>query len=889
MGRPILERDHEVAVLAAAVDAAKRGRGGAVIVSGEAGVGKSSLVRAALRALPPTARKLVGCCDDLATRRTLGPFHDLAADAGPELARAVTEGDDLPRVMTALRTELAQAGSPAVLVIEDVHWADDATLDVLAHLVRRIDQVPAVLVLTHRDDEVDAGHPLRRVLGQATGAVRRLPLARLTPDAVRRLCAGSGLDPAQVYEITGGNPFFVTELLAAGDCGTVPATVTDAVLARVARLGPDARDRLEQLAVVPARVDGPLVDRLIPGGIAALVEAERLGLLTVDPGGVGFRHELIRRTVADSLPAARRAGLNRAVLAALTARPGADLSRIVHHAAEAGDREAIARYGPPAARQAARARAHREAAAHYRLVLAEPDRYPTAERAALLGGYAVECCTVGDTGRAVEAQRAAVALRRALADRGLLGADLRWLSRMQWLDGDIGGAERSAQEAIAVVRDTGDGRLLALALSNRSQLSMLAHRSAESIEVGEQAIALARRVGDREIVAHALNNVGCARWQLGDPGGWAMLEEALAEATAAGAMEEVCRAYANLVGEALDDVRLDDAERYLRAGLDTAESVEHLFFYRYLSVLLGSIELARARWDRAEAAARVAVDAQPGVRCLAFVVLGRIRIRRGTAGGAELLDRAWELASRLGDPQWTGPAAAARAEAAWLRGDAAAIPALAEAVYRDAVRLNAAPVRAELGHWLTRAGRPAGPVTGTHPYALLAAGRWREAATAWRAARCPYEEALALAGSPDRDDLLAAVAQLDRIGAEPLARRVRARLRALGAGPVPRGPVRSTRTNPGGLTGRQLEVARLLTQGLTNGEIADRLVLSVRTAEHHVAAVLRRLGARDRRRVADGLPSSCQRLSVISTPNFFAAFRMRRNASSRSLSVTSRT
>jgi DNA-binding NarL/FixJ family response regulator len=136
-----------------------------------------------------------------------------------------------------------------------------------------------------------------------------------------------------------------------------------------------------------------------------------------------------------------------------------------------------------------------------------------------------------------------------------------------------------------------------------------------------------------------------------------------------------------------------------------------------------------------------------------------------------------------------------------------------------------------------------------HPYALLADGRWREAADAWQAAGFPYEYAMELSESPDPDDHLTALATLDALGAAPLARRVRARLRDLGVARIPRGPASRTRGNPAGLTGRQAEVMHLLIQGMTNAEIADTLVLSVRTIDSHVAAVLGKLGSRTRKDV----------------------------------------
>ncbi|ALV37276.1 AAA family ATPase [Streptomyces sp. CdTB01] len=853
MDRGILEREPELALLGSAARQAADGAGAVALVFGEAGIGKSSLVTALPDRLPGRARMLVGQCDDLATRRPLGPFRDLVGSVGADLARAVTEGGDRHRVYEALHAELAMTPHPALLVVEDVHWADEASLDALRFLVRRMDRLPALLVLTYRDDELHRGHPLRHLLGQVSRAprVHRLPLARLSLGAVTELGAAGRLDPAQVYQVTSGNPFFVTEVLAAGGTGGVPPTVVDAVLARLRGLRPDTVDALEQLAVIPSAVERPLVDALLADGVAVLAEAEQRGLLTVTPERIAFRHELIRRAVADSVPAARRIDLDRRVLAALVARPGADAARVVHHAARAGDLDAIARYGPDAARDAADAGAHREAAAQLRLVLGERHRYGPAELADLLERLAVESYTIADTAAAVTAEREAVALRRSLGDILALGSDLRWLSRIHWWAGDADQAQAAAREAVTVLEHAGDDRLLALAVSNIAQLRMLSDRYPEAVEHAERAIVLARKTDDAAILSHALNNLGTARWRGGDPDGRKQLEESLEVALGASEAEHACRSYANLIWTLLDNLQFADADRLLPRALELADRAEHLGFLTYLHVELALRRLAAADWEDAERHAEFGVHDFPPARCPALTVLARVRIRCGRPGAGELLAEAREIAVRTRELQRTGPVAAALAEAAWLRGDADAVVEAAAPVHAQARHLTGIPYGAELGYWLTKAGHPVPDDDSDHPYALQARGHWREAAAVWEAAGCPYEHAAAVAESPHPADKLDALAALDALGAEPLARLVRAELRGLGVRHIPRGPLAATRGNPGRLTERQLEVVRLLAQGLTNAEIAARLVVSVRTVDNHVRAVLGKLDAPTRRQVAD--------------------------------------
>jgi DNA-binding CsgD family transcriptional regulator/tetratricopeptide (TPR) repeat protein len=855
MNGGILERGAELSALAGAVRAAASGDGSAVLIHGEAGIGKSSLVDALRAHLPAEGRMFVGYCDDLATPRTLGPFRDLVGSAGAEFSRAVTDGGDRDRVLAALRAELDWAEHPTVLAIEDIHWADDATLDALRYLIRRIADLPALLVLTYRDDEADRGRALYNLLGEASrsGHVRHLALRRLSPEGVRQLSAGSPVAADNLFALTSGNPFFVGELLASAQGERVPRTIVDAVMARVRQLDPPVQDVLEQLAVVPSTLERWLVDALVPdgpGGVAALAAAEQGGLLNVSARRISFRHELTRRAIMSSVPSARLIALNQRVLAALVERGGSDVSRIVHHAAQAGDEDAIVRYGPAAGRDAARAGAHREATAHFGLVLEHADRFTAQERAELLEQYAIECYTTGAAEeQAASAQQQAVDLNRTRGDLRALGASLRWLSRMQWWAGDRGGAEESGREAVDVLERAADTRLLALALSNQSQLCMLAHRPSDSITYGERAVTLARQVNDGAIISHALSNIGSSQWLLGDPAGERTLDEALRVALEARDVEEACRAYVNIVWNLLDWSRLDEAESYLTRAITLAEEAEFLGFLAYMHLEQARIEFSRGRWDEAARLAEAGLDAQTPTRCTALMLFGRVLVRRGQPDAASLLGRAWDLAARVDELQRTGPAAAARAEAAWLHGDQAAVHDIAAPVYEEAVRLGDQAHVAELGYWLAKAGHRVQP-HGDHPYAVQAAGRWREAAALWEAAGCPYEHAAALAESPDPAHLLTALAALDELGAKPLAAHVRGRLRTLGVTRIPRGPLDETRINPAGLTTRQIDVVRLLGKGYTNAEIASELVVSVRTVDSHVAAALGKLGAASRREAA---------------------------------------
>ncbi len=253
----LLERDQDLRELHNLLQTAIAGQGSLLLLGGEAGVGKTSFVRSFTRDVKSRARVLVGSCDALSTPRPLGPLADIAADIGGEIERLLQSSARRDQVFSACFRELSGAWRPAVAVFEDVHWADEATLDLLRFLGRRIDRTRSLIIATYRDDEVGPAHPLRKVLGDlaTTDGVKRHTLAPLSLEAVAQLARGSDLDPAALYGQTGGNPFYVTEVLAAG--GGVPETVSDAVLTRVSRCSPAAQAALEVAAVAgsPAGAD----------------------------------------------------------------------------------------------------------------------------------------------------------------------------------------------------------------------------------------------------------------------------------------------------------------------------------------------------------------------------------------------------------------------------------------------------------------------------------------------------------------------------------------------------------------------------------------------------------------------------------------------------------
>jgi DNA-binding CsgD family transcriptional regulator/tetratricopeptide (TPR) repeat protein len=855
----LLERGEELATLDSCLADAAGGAGRLVLLAGEAGIGKTSVARAFCDRHRGHARKWWGACDALATPSPLAPLRDIARDHD-DVAELLVGDPPRHQLFAGVLDALVSPLRPVVVVVDDVHWADEATLDLLLYLGRRIAGTHAVVVVGYRDDEVGPGHPLRRLLGHLAGLphVRRLTLARLSGRATATLAEGRPVDPAYVYRVTGGNPFFVTELLAAAP-DTVPATVCDAVLARAAPLSPGARALLDLVSVVPGGAELELVDALARDGCRARVEeGVAAGLLQVHERTVGFRHELARQAVAAHIPATRAPGLHASVLAHLTSAGRTDAARLAYHAAQADDRDAVLTHSPAAAEQASRQGAHRQAVAHYELALRYAGALPAHARAPLLDGYADECNATGQLTRAIDALDEAAQLhdeRGAVDHRAMAMA-----RRAQYLHATGDGKEAADQleQALALVDGHPATPAVASVYAHAAYLSMVRGDRAGARRLGRRAVALAERFGDDRLRAVALIAVGGAQWWISPEEAEANLVQAVEAAQASGRAATVALALAGLGVGALDARRFRVADRWLAEAADWCERHDLDKRRDTCRANLAVSHLRQGRWQEAtELAGRLAApdaDIYPPAARNAQRTLARLAIRSGKPGHRAALVEAWEIAVRAGDQQLMCLAAAARAEAAWCAGRPARIPDLIGDTFQLATEGGDPWLIGETGYWLWRAGAlHTVPAHTAEPYALHINGQPLAAAEAWDAVGCPYEAAMARADTDEPDQLRAALAAFYRLGARPAANRLRKRMRALGLAALPRRPHRTTGANPAGLTDREVEVAALLAAGLSNADIASRLHISRHTTAHHVSAVLRKLGTRDRRRAAEAV------------------------------------
>jgi len=843
----LVEREHVLDALADHLAAATDGDGRIVLLHGEAGVGKTAVLTAFADRAGESVDVLWGWCEPLSTPCPLGPVLDIAEALGTPLSAQVAASIGVAEACRAVMDTL-RAG-PKVVFFEDLHWADAATLDLTAMLARRIRQVPTLLAVTYRDDEIGPMHPLRSMLGYMAGlpAVHRYSIEPLSRDGVARLARGL-LPVDELYRVTSGNPFFITEVLAGSGEG-IPGTVAASVSGRLARVSQLARRAAGAVSVLGPHATPDLVNALIEGAEDSLGELLGAGILTATDTCVRFRHELARLAVLEAISGIDRATLHARALQVLCTDPHHTdhPALLAHHAEAAGDAAAVVRYAPRAAVRAAHLGAHREAAAQFERTLRFDHLLSPEQRVGLLEGLAHVRMHTRFT-EAVQAMRQALDLRRELCDPVNEGNDLRWLSGLLMPMGECADAWRYGQEALLTLDTLPPCRELAWAHLNLCQLSAYDQRGTRSAEEhAQRAIAIAEQINCPEVSWQAHFHLAAAKYVCGDAQdrAWADMERARSGARQAGLVDTasfLTMQAAWLAAPQRDDLRVAAMVDELEAEVEDREVFGFLLCarsYRALGLL------HTGAWDAATDLATSVLDhpgAPPVSRLIPLTVLGLIRIRSGDRHGNALLNEARGSYERSG---WTLLVDAARAESAWLVGDNERAVTETERGL-DAVTPHTSQwCVGEVARWLRLAGGISPDVRVAEPFTLELTGAWREAAQEWERRGYAYDAALARI-SGDVPALLAALETFEALGARPAASIARNRLRVLGHRVSSRGPRASTRSNRYGLTNRQAEILRLVAEGLTGPQIAALLHLSHKTVDNHVNAAMAKLGTRSR-------------------------------------------
>ncbi|MFC7384543.1 ATP-binding protein [Sphaerisporangium rhizosphaerae] len=858
----LLERESSLASLGEYAAEAARGEGRLVLVAGEAGVGKSALVERFQRDLP-LARWSWGACDGLFTPRPLGPLFDLADRLGGPLLELCRAGAGREELFRGLLREVGDPHALDAVVVEDVHWADEATLDLLSFLGRRLRGTGLLLIATYRDDAMAPSDPLRVTLGGLASqrSTRRIGLAPLSAEAVRELAAGSGADACALHRLTGGNPFYVTEVVRAGmhapGSSQIPGSARDAVLARAARLSGPARQVLDVAALTGTRVESRLLEAVTPFPGPAVDELLACGLVVGDGEWLRFRHEIARLAVQEAVPAHRARAVHGRVLTALESLGCDDDARMAFHAEAAGEAAAVLRHAPAAARRAAWLSSHREAAAQFRRALrfadgtADPAGTDATTLAELCEGLADEAALLDQWHEAAEAcERALVEWRKA-GNRLREGDALRRLSRIMW--NMCHGERAPVESAVSLLEPLGPGVELAWAYATYANQRMLRYELDAAEGAALRAQELAERLGATDVLSDALNTRAVCAWTRG--GDWeGPMRRALEIALAGRHQDQAGRAYANLAALHNGRRRFAESERYLAEGIAYCDEHDLTSYATCLRSERSTVMERDGRWEESLSISTgilATVNASPSNRLCTVRRIGSVLARRGEPGVWEHLEEAAVLADRTGEPQQIVPVRLTRAEAYWLEGRTG--QARREAELAHDVSAGSDPWdRGAVAVWLVRTGSPRPPQGEVpEPYRLELGGEPVAAARAWTELDCRYDAALALSGAGGEPELREALAMFTGLGAFPAARIVRQELRGLGVRSLPAGPRAATREHPSGLTRREREVLALVCAQHTNAEIAAKLFISVKTAGHHVSAILAKLGAPSRGAAAE--------------------------------------
>ncbi|HKC35906.1 MAG TPA: LuxR C-terminal-related transcriptional regulator, partial [Chitinophagaceae bacterium] len=760
---------------------------------------------------------------------------------------------DRVRLFSEFLLELKNKKQTTIIVFEDIHWADEATLDFIKFFARRITQIHCLFILTYRDNEIHSNHPLRNVLGQLPpDSFTRLQLTSLSREAVEKLAQEKGWSGGDVYSISGGNPFYVTEILASYSPG-IPDNIKDSILSVYNRMDEKAKHIWQILSVFPTAFEIKYLEKMEPSYATAIENYLDLKILILDKGFIFFKHELYRKTIESSLSPLVRIALNKKILELFrkSFEANHEIERIIHHAKNANEYEMVVHYAPLAAKQAEGLGAHIEAA---RLYLTAIEYYQGDDKNILIQfyeSYAYECYLTNQVKEAIIYAGKSLAIWQGKNDPEKAGNCMRFLSRLWWLDGNRKKAENFGEQAIEVLSSQPSSPVKAMAFSNMSQLKMLFDQSAECIAWGEKAIVIARELGDEETLSHALNNVGSVRMiiQSSKQKGIELLQQSLEIALKNSYHDHSGRAYTNLGSIA---VRMKDwgfAKKILDEGIQYCEERDLDSWRSTMLSMKARLNLETGNWTEAYSIADNLLknENQPtAVTINALAVVASIKMRTGDTDVLPLLLEAETKAFETMEMQRIIPSLVALLEYEWLTGK---IFITKEDLDRTTGMIGQSInyiENNEFAFWLLKARKLHFPLGEMYEgYDVSSVIRVRKAAAFWGKLGCPYEQALVLFEGTD-DDKRKAIKIVHELGANTVYEKMKFEMRALGIKSIPRGIRKTTSSNPANLTERELDVLQLLKEGLQNKEIGAKLFISPKTVDHHISSIFFKLDVNTR-------------------------------------------
>ncbi|HEX5654466.1 MAG TPA: AAA family ATPase [Chitinophagaceae bacterium] len=849
----LVERDGLLATLQAEFQKIITGEGHCIFLSGEAGIGKTSLVKAFLKEQTNDCNIYQGACDSMYTPRPLAPLHDIMWQMNSKLWPNSHAFEDRSKLFADFFREVSNQKQRTLIIFEDVQWADEATLDFIKFFARRITHLRCLFILTYRDNEIHIQHSLRNVLGQlAPDTFSRLQLAPLSRPAVEKMALEKGYRGEDVYTITGGNPFYVTEILSSYNQG-VPDNIKDSILSAYNRTEERTRQIWDLLSVSPAGVELKYLAKFEPLYVSAIENCLEQKILFLENGTIFFKHELFRRAIEVSLSPLKRIALNKRFLELCqeSFEENQEIERIIHHAKNANEYGVVAKFAPIAARHAATVGAHTEASKLYFTAI---EYYQGNDKDLLIQfyeSYAYECYLINQVKEAIIYSGKLLELLKEEKDIEKTGNCLRFLSRLWWLDGNRKKAEYFGEQAIEVFGNLPSSPSKAMAFSNMSQLKLLFDQTTECITWGEKSIEIAREVGDEETLSHALNNVGCVQMliQSSYQKGYKSLQQSLQIALRNAYHDNAGRAYCNLGSIAMRLKNYSLANQILEEGIQYCEERD-LDSWRFCMLTIRArLNLETGNWKEAYSIADKLLkdENQPTTVVISVLpVVASIKMRTGDTDVLPLLTETLSKAFENMEMQRIIPSLVALLEYEWLTGKTVIKTGdLERAIGMMGQSINNIENN-EFAFWLLKARKKHLPLDDLYEgYDVGTVKKAQKAAVLWEKLGCPYVKAMVLFEGDD-DDKRQAIKIVHELGATAIYEKMKMQMRMSGIKSIPRGLRKTTLSNAAQLTIRELDVLQLLKEGLQNKEIASRLFISAKTVDHHISSILFKLDSNSR-------------------------------------------
>jgi DNA-binding CsgD family transcriptional regulator len=847
----LIERDNFLATLNNGFKRASSGEGHCFFIIGEAGIGKTSLVKTFLKEIEDDCIEYIGACDSLFTPRPLAPLYDLALQINEDWVDKIHSISSRAELFTKFVQVLIHKQRPVVVVFEDIHWADEATRDFIKFYARRITRTKGLFILTSRD-EMNQQHSLRNVLADLPpDTFTRIELPPLSKEAVQKLADEKGYDGEDVYSITSGNPFYVNEVLASYSAG-VPNNIKDSVLSSYNNLSDEAKNLWQQLSVIPEGLEVERLYKVDQSWHDAIGHCIALRILIIKNNKIQFKHELYRRTIEGSLSPFRRIVLNKNLLNLFleSFEERGEIEKIVHYAKNANENALVVKYAPLAAQQAASVGSHIEASRLFLTAIEYSDGADDCDLVKFYEDYAYECYITNQIKEAITYQGKALKIWKDKNQVEKIGNSERFLSRLWWFEGNNQQSESYARRAIEVLKQQPASKAKAMAYSNMAQLKMLSDAFDDCIYWSKKAIEIAGEISDEETLVHAKTSMGTS--MMLNPAtrqqGIALLQETLKKCLQNSYDEHAGRAYAALASNAIETNNFALARETLEQGINYCEERDLNASKLYMVCWKAIVSLQTGNWQEAFCIADGLLKKEsllPVIKIGALTAAGTLRIRRGDFDGLSLLLEARTMAFKTNELQQIVPVLTALLEYEWITGKTQVQQELVDEMAKRIIQNKAFP-HSRFIFWLNKLHRQNSLFNETLDAGTFLLGSTTvDSAVAWEKLECTYEQALCLfqGKDPDKRKALSLVQQL---GASAVSEKFKMEMRSSGIRKIPRGLRTSTRFNPAQLTNRELEVLEILKTGIQNKEIAEALFISPKTVDHHISSILFKLNVSSR-------------------------------------------